>query len=215
MWSEQTEASLFFAGDENVNVKKLHDILLTYTFYNFDLGYVQGMNDLLSPILYIMDDEADAFWCFVGYMETMRHNFDKDQHGMHKLLLNLRKLLQVLDPQLHDYLEKNDAINLFFCFRWLLIDFKREFSFENVMILWEVLWSNPLTPRFNLFICIAMLQAHKHQIISTEMKFDDLLRYVNDLSMKHDLNYFLKEAEILFYKFKKLATTPELEEIIN
>ena len=34
-------------------------------------GYVQGMNDLLSPILYLMDDESDAFWCFVGFMETM------------------------------------------------------------------------------------------------------------------------------------------------
>ena len=35
------------------------------------LGYVQGMSDLLSPILFVMDDEADAFWCFVGLMEIV------------------------------------------------------------------------------------------------------------------------------------------------
>ena len=34
-------------------------------------GYVQGMSDLLSPILFVMDDEADAFWCFVGFMEMV------------------------------------------------------------------------------------------------------------------------------------------------
>ena len=32
-------------------------------------GYVQGMSDLLSPILMVMDDEVDAFWCFVGFMD--------------------------------------------------------------------------------------------------------------------------------------------------
>ena len=29
------------------------------------------MSDLLSPILFIMDDEADAFWCFVGFMDMV------------------------------------------------------------------------------------------------------------------------------------------------
>ncbi|KAJ8450661.1 hypothetical protein Cgig2_021133 [Carnegiea gigantea] len=31
----------FYDGDDNPNVQLLHDILLTYSFYNFDLGYCQ------------------------------------------------------------------------------------------------------------------------------------------------------------------------------
>lgn len=27
------------------------------------------MSDLLAPILVIMENEADAFWCFAGLME--------------------------------------------------------------------------------------------------------------------------------------------------
>lgn len=34
-------------------------------------GYVQGMSDLLSPILFLMEDEVEAFWCFVGFMEKV------------------------------------------------------------------------------------------------------------------------------------------------
>jgi hypothetical protein len=34
-------------------------------------GYVQGMSDLLSPILVIMENEVDAFWCFAGFMEIV------------------------------------------------------------------------------------------------------------------------------------------------
>lgn len=29
------------------------------------------MSDLLAPLLYVFDDEVDAFWCFVAYMERV------------------------------------------------------------------------------------------------------------------------------------------------
>ena len=31
----------FFEGDDNQNVELLRDILVTYSFYDFDLGYCQ------------------------------------------------------------------------------------------------------------------------------------------------------------------------------
>lgn len=54
----------FFAGEDNPNVGRLQDILMTYIMYNFDLGYVQGMSDLLAPILCVMQDEV-RFLCFL------------------------------------------------------------------------------------------------------------------------------------------------------
>lgn len=38
--------------------------------YDFDTGYVQGMSDLASPLLYIMQgDTCKAFWFFAKIME--------------------------------------------------------------------------------------------------------------------------------------------------
>lgn len=37
---------------------------------------------------------------------------------------------QLLDPQLQAHLESIDALSYFFCFRWLLVLFKREFRWE-------------------------------------------------------------------------------------
>ena len=52
----------FYAGDDNANVESLRSILITYSFYNFDLGYCQVCSysclcpcqlsrSLLSPVL--------------------------------------------------------------------------------------------------------------------------------------------------------------------
>jgi hypothetical protein len=50
------------------------------------------MSDLLSPILYVMEDESEAFWCFAALMERMAPNFHRDQNGMHSQLLAISKV---------------------------------------------------------------------------------------------------------------------------
>lgn len=55
----------------NVHLEQMKDMLLTYNEYNKDLGYVQGMSDLLAPIYAVMQDDAIAFWGFVSFMERM------------------------------------------------------------------------------------------------------------------------------------------------
>lgn len=42
---------------------------MNYASYNHKVGYNQGMSDLLASVLAIVQDEVDAFWCFVGLME--------------------------------------------------------------------------------------------------------------------------------------------------
>lgn len=59
---------------------------------------------------------------------------------MHRQITNLSKLIKTVDSQLYAFLESHDCLNFFYCFRWLLIIFKREFSFDNIQKLWDVLW---------------------------------------------------------------------------
>ncbi|KAF2310612.1 hypothetical protein GH714_015469 [Hevea brasiliensis] len=88
----RTDRSLsFYDGDDNPNLNVLRDILSTYCFYNFDLGYCQGMSDLLSPILFVMEDESESFWCFVALMKRLGPNFNRDQSGMRSQLFALSK----------------------------------------------------------------------------------------------------------------------------
>ncbi|XP_071729550.1 uncharacterized protein [Rutidosis leptorrhynchoides] len=194
----RTDRSLsFYEGDDNPNVRLMHDILLTYSFYNFDLGYCQGMSDLLSPILFIMKNESEAFWCFVSLLERLGPNFNRDQNGMHAQLFALSKLVELLDSPLHNYFKQNDCLNYFFCFRWLLIQFKREFEYEKTLRLWEVLWTHYPSEHLHLYVCIAILKRQRAKIMGEQMDFDTLLKFINELSGQIDLDPILRDAEAL------------------
>ena len=45
------------------------NILLNYATAHPHYGYTQGMSDLLAPVLIEVQNEVDAYWCFVGLMQ--------------------------------------------------------------------------------------------------------------------------------------------------
>lgn len=190
----------------NEHIDRLGSILLTYNFYEKELGYVQGMSDLCAPIYVVMGaDEGLTFWCFVEVMNRMKKNFLRDQSGMKKQLSTLQQLIEMMDPELYRHLEKTDGLNLFFCFRWVLISFKREFPFEDVLRLWEVLWTDYYTADFVLFVALAVLESHRDVILRYLVEFDEILKYCNELSMTIELDSTLAQAEVLFLSFAQLV----------
>ncbi|KAF8522304.1 RabGAP/TBC [Hysterangium stoloniferum] len=190
----------------NEHVERLAAVLLTYNFYEQELGYVQGMSDLCAPIYIVMSgDQEMTFWCFVQLMERMKQNFLRDQSGMKKQLLTLQQLLAVMDPQLYRHLESVDGLNLFFCFRWVLIAFKREFVFDDVLRLWEVLWTDYYSSQFVLFVTLAVLESHRDVILRYLVEFDEILKYCNELSMTIELESTVAQAEVLYLSFAQLV----------
>jgi hypothetical protein len=48
---------------------------------------------------------------------------------------------------------------------WVLIAFKREFPFDDVLRLWEVLWTDYYSNEFMLFVALAVLESHRDVIL--------------------------------------------------
>ena len=53
------------------NLEKLRNIITTYVWDNLDVGYMQGMCDIVAPLLVVFNDEAITHSCFAYLMERM------------------------------------------------------------------------------------------------------------------------------------------------
>ncbi|KAK3326303.1 rab-GTPase-TBC domain-containing protein [Apodospora peruviana] len=204
--------SPFASVGTNVHMEQLKDMLLTYNEHNKTLGYVQGMSDLLAPIYAVLQDDAMAFWGFKHFMDRMERNFLRDQSGMRMQLLTLDHLLQFMDPKLYAHLQSADSTNFFFFFRMLLVWYKREFKWMDVLHLWEVLWTDYLSSSFHLFVALAILEKHRDVIMTHLKHFDEVLKYVNELSCTMDLESTLIRAEVLFKRFRRLVDAIDKKE---
>ena len=136
----------FYAGDSNKNIESLFNILMTYSLANKDCvensaTYAQGMSDLLSPLLYVLKDEALAYWCFCGLIKRCISNFNVLSDEITTKIGLLSSLLAECDKDLWQYLRKVGAEQLLFVYRWLLIECKREFPFNDSLRVLEVMWS--------------------------------------------------------------------------
>lgn len=138
----------FYAGsDDNQNIASLFNILTTFALNHPKVSYCQGMSDLASPLLVTMGDEAHAYICFCALMSRLNSNFMMDGIAMTQKFTHLAEGLMHYDADFYNYLKQHQADDLLFCYRWLLLEMKREFAFDDSLRMLEVLWSSlPFDP---------------------------------------------------------------------
>lgn len=136
------------------------------------------MADIASPILIAMDgDEVEAFWCFAGFMDRMKSNFLRTGAGMHRKLSVMADLIEVFDPFLYEHLRATESLDLFFCFRWFLVWFKRELKSNDLPRLWEVLWScDDGGEAMVMFVALAIVLDHREVMCRFLGCFDEILK---------------------------------------
>uniref|UniRef100_A0A8D3CZ27 Small G protein signaling modulator 2 n=1 Tax=Scophthalmus maximus TaxID=52904 RepID=A0A8D3CZ27_SCOMX len=188
------------------NLEKLRNIMCSYVWEHLEVGYVQGMCDLLAPLMVILDDECLAYSCFTQLMKRMSQNFPNGG-AMDTHFANMRSLIQILDSELFELMQQNgDYTHFYFCYRWFLLDFKRELLYEDVFAVWEVIWVAPRisSRHFVLFLALALVTVYREIIMDNNMDFTDIIKFFNEMAERHDVQHILKIARELVHRVQSL-----------
>lgn len=196
---------------------RLVAILEAYALYDPEIGYCQGMSDLLSPIISVMEKDHEAFWCFVGFMRKARHNFRLDELGIRKQLAIVSKIIKCKDSHLYRHLEKLEAQDCFFVYRMVVVLFRRELNFEQTLCLWEVMWADqaavragfaksswgrirsraPPTDDLLLYAIAAGVLQRRKQIIEKYSSMEEIMKECNSMAGQLDVWKLLDDAHDL------------------
>ncbi|XP_049839017.1 small G protein signaling modulator 1-like isoform X1 [Schistocerca gregaria] len=188
------------------NLEKLRNVMFTYVWEHLEVGYMQGMCDLVAPLLVIFDDEATTYACFCRLMERMAANFP---HGgaMDTHFANMRSLIQILDSEMFELMHQNgDYTHFYFCYRWFLLDFKRELVYEDVFSVWETIWAakHVSSSHFVLFIALALVETYRDIILGNSMDFTDIIKFFNEMAEHHNVKLILNLARDLVLQLQTL-----------
>ncbi|KAJ6677407.1 SMALL G PROTEIN SIGNALING MODULATOR 2-LIKE ISOFORM X1 [Salix viminalis] len=207
---------------------RLVAILEAYAVYDPEIGYCQGMSDLLSPIIAAITEDHEAFWCFVGFMRKARHNFRLDEMGIRRQLSIVSKIIKCKDSHLYRHLEKLQAEDCFFVYRMVVVLFRRELTFEQTICLWEVMWADqaairagigksawsrmrqraPPTEDLLLYAIAASVLQKRKLIIEKYSSMDEILRECNSMSGQLDVWKLLDDAHNLVVNLHDKIETP-------
>lgn len=142
--------------------RSLERILYVWAIRHPASGYVQGINDLVTPLWqvflgsYITDldveedmdpgqlprsvldaVEADSFWCLTKLLDGIQDNYIYAQPGIHRQVGALRNLTMRIDSTLAKHLEKEGVEFMQFSFRWMNCLLMREMSVKNTIRMWD------------------------------------------------------------------------------
>ncbi|XP_059222339.1 small G protein signaling modulator 1 isoform X1 [Stomoxys calcitrans] len=190
----------------NENLDKLRNVITTYVWEHLEVGYMQGMCDLVAPLLVIFDDEVMAYGCFCKLMERMIENFPNGG-AMDMHFANMRSLIQILDSEMYDLMDSNgDYTHFYFCYRWFLLDFKRELVYDDVFATWEVIWAakHVASGHFVLFLALALLETYRDIILSNSMDFTDVIKFFNEMAERHNAQSILQLSRSLVLQLQTI-----------
>lgn len=198
-------------------------ILLIYSLRHPSNSYSQGMNDLLAPIFivfvcdffdmgyfklvnnmkvfkenvkndaFLINAEADAFFCFSLFLSSMKENYLKDFKGVKENLKRVWKLLKIADKNLALHLENNNIEIYHFGFRWIFCLLLREFPIHLSLKLMDYYLVEDIYPiNLCVFLILALLLRFSFEL--KKMKREEIFMFLQNIPTSQ---WGFKDVELL------------------
>ncbi|XP_010542238.1 PREDICTED: GTPase-activating protein GYP1 [Tarenaya hassleriana] len=196
--------------------KSLERILYTWAIRHPASGYVQGINDLVTPFLVIFlseylegsvdswsmsdlstdkisDVEADCYWCLSKLLDGMQDHYTFAQPGIQRLVFKLKELVRRIDEPVSRHIEEQGLEFLQFAFRWFNCLLIREIPFHLIARLWDTyLAEGDALPDFLVYIYASFLLTWSDEL--KKLDFQEMVMFLQHLPTQ---NWMDQELEMV------------------
>ncbi|OXA36871.1 TBC1 domain family member 22B [Folsomia candida] len=193
-------------------------------------GYVQGMNDLVTPFFVVFLEqvlppsvevetfevgnlpqeernniEADSYWCMSKFLDSIQVNYIFAQTGIQEKVKKLKELTERIDSDLHIHLQRHEIDYLQFSFRWMNNLLMRELPLRCTIRLWDTYLAEPDgCGSILIYVCAAFLGHWREQLLR-QRDFQGLLLLLQNLPTQNwdsaDIGLIVAEAYRLKYTY--------------
>ncbi|KAJ2136494.1 GTPase-activating protein, partial [Coemansia sp. RSA 788] len=205
---------------QNPRVQRcLERILYAWAARHPASGYVQGINDLLTPFVYVfleaecngdttaldradldaIDDaqmdgvEADSFWSLSKLLDGIQDNYTHAQPGIQRQIVKLKDLVTRVDHTLAAHLQSEGVEFVQFAFRWINCLLMRELRLASIIRMWDTYLAEPNGfAMFHIYVCAAMLLKWSAQLRA--MDFQQIMLF---LQQPPALQWATEDVELL------------------
>lgn len=124
----------------------LFGVCKAYALFDEGVGYAQGMNFLIMPLLFNMPEE-EAFCLLVRLMNQykLRDLFIQDMPGLHMHLYQFERILEDLEPALYCHLHRRGISPHLYATQWFLTLFAYRFPLQLVLRIYDLILSEGLS----------------------------------------------------------------------
>ncbi|KAF0720614.1 Aste57867_171 [Aphanomyces stellatus] len=186
-------------------------------------GYVQGINDLLTPFVtvflstfaedpekcdmtqisdeIVQEIEADSYWCLTKLLDDIQDHYTFSQPGLQRMVQRMEDLVRRCDSDLYTHIVETEQVQFVqFAFRWMNCLLMRECPLNGIVRLWDTyLCEDNGFESFHVYVCAAILMTFGDTL--KEMQFQDLVLFLQSLPTKdwgeEDIEPLLSRAYIL------------------
>ncbi|XP_031481780.1 GTPase-activating protein GYP1 [Nymphaea colorata] len=183
--------------------KSLERILYIWAIRHPASGYVQGINDLVTPFFVVflseylegnienwtLSDltkekvsnlEADCYWCLSKLLDGMQDHYTFAQPGIQRLVFKLKELVRRIDDPVSKHMEQQGLEFLQFAFRWFNCLLIREVPFHLVTRLWDTyIAEGDALPDFLVYISASLLLTWSEKIQKHD--FQEMVMFLQHL----------------------------------
>eukprot|EP00887_Chlorella_sp_A99_P006931 scaffold2.g6931.t1 len=184
--------------------KSLERILYIWGLRHPASGYVQGINDLVTPFMAVfvsehfpaagpndldawdasalsqetlLDVEADCYWCLCKLLDGIQDHYTYAQPGIQRTVFHVRELVGRVEAPVLEHLESEGLEFIQFAFRWVNCLLLRELPFALGLRLWDTYLAEGSQLReFLAYVLAAFLLSWPDQLRSLE--FQELIMFL-------------------------------------